>query len=85
MSYIRHNISNVQVDPQPGFSTVTLFGVNEGWSSLSYRDYNSDYVRHDENNNPIGIGTYQRHDLNNTQISVETYQRHDLNNNPVLQ
>ena len=27
------------------------------------------YQRHDENNQPVGVGTYQRHDINNNPIT----------------
>jgi hypothetical protein len=83
--YIRYDENNQPVSPQPGFTTVTQFGQNEGWNTVTYQDFNKDYVRHDENNNLIGIGTYQRHNENNTPISVDAYQRHDDNNNPIYQ
>jgi hypothetical protein len=66
--YIRHNENNQPVSPQPGFTTVTQFGGTEGWSTIQYEDFNVDYIRYDENNSPIGVGTYQRHDENNSPI-----------------
>jgi hypothetical protein len=81
--YIRHDENNQQVNPQPGFSTVTQFSASEGWSTIEYKDWNVDYIRHDENNNPIGVGTYLRHDENNNPIGVGTYQRYDENNDPI--
>jgi hypothetical protein len=83
--YIRRDENNQPVSPQPGFTTVTQFGQNEGWSAVSYEDWNVDYIRHDENNNPIGVGTYQRRDENNNIIGIGTYQRHDENNDPIYQ
>ena len=86
MSYVRHDSNNDPVNPQPGVTTVTQFGGNEGWTSITYENYNASYVRHDENCNPVPvntIGTYQRHDENNNPVGVGTYQRHDVNNNPV--
>lgn len=83
MPYTRHDESNNPVNPQPGFTTVTVFNGNEGWSTISYRDYNLDYIRHDSNNNVVGVGTYQRHDISNNSTNFETYQRHDSNNDPI--
>lgn len=81
--YIRHDENNQPVFPQPGFSTITQFGGTEGWSKIEYEDWNVNYVRHDENNNQIEIGTYQRHDENNNPIGIGSYQRHDENNDPI--
>lgn len=87
MTYIRHDSNNNPVSPQPGFTTVTRFGGTEGWSTITYEDFNSDYIAYDYNS-PAGIGTrtpasYQRHDSNNNPVGVGTYQRHDSNNNPI--
>jgi hypothetical protein len=83
--YIRHDENNQQVSPQPGFTTITQFDGSEGWTTITYEDFNADYIRRDENNDPAGIGTYQRYDENNLPISVETYQRYDENNDPISQ
>jgi hypothetical protein len=83
--YIRNDENNQPVSPQPGFTTVTQFGGSEGWTTITYEDFNVDYIRRDENNDPIGIGTYQRYDENNNPIGVGTYQRHDENNDPISQ
>lgn len=58
-----------------GWTTIEYEDFNVDY--IAY-DYNSpagigtripaSYQRHDENNNPIGIGTYQRHDENNDPI-----------------
>ena len=85
MVYIRHDENNQPVSPQPGFTTVTHFDGTEGWSTITYEDFNSDYIRHDENCNPDGvISSYQRHDEFFNPVGVGTYQRHDENNDPVL-
>ena len=82
-NYVRKDINNQTVNPQPTYTTVTH--DDEGWVGVqTYRDYNGDYVRHDYNNNPVGVGTYQRHDYNNNPVGVGTYQRHDFNNNPIV-
>jgi hypothetical protein len=82
--YIRHDKDNNPVSPQPGFSTITRFENNEGWNTIEYQDWNANYIKRDENNNPVGVGTYQRHDENNFPIGVGTYQRHDENNDPIF-
>lgn len=83
MTYIRHDVNNVPVVSQPGFTTVTRFAGTEGWSTITYEDWNADYIRHDVNNSPVGVGTYQRHDINNSAVGVGTYQRHDIDNDPI--
>lgn len=87
MSYIRHDENNNPVPSQPGKNTVNQFSGTEGWSTVTYEDFNADYVARTYNS-PAGTGTrtpstYQRHDENNNPVSVGTYQRHDENNNPI--
>lgn len=89
MPYIRHDENNNPVVSQPGFTTVVAFGSTEGWSTVTYEDWNADYIAYDYNS-PAGIGTrtpasYQRHRYDpvtglNTPVSVGVYQRHDENN-----
>ena len=83
MVYVRRDSNNNPVSPQPGFTTVTRFVGNDGWTTSSYEEWNTDYVRHDVNNDPVGVGTYQRHNVNNDPVGVGTYQRYDINNNPI--
>ena len=82
--YIKHDENNNPVSPQPGLTTVTVFDDCEGWSPITYEDWNTNYIRHDENNQ-VGISsTYIRHDENNNPvIIISSYQRHDENNQPV--
>jgi hypothetical protein len=82
--YIRYDEENQLSSPQPISIARTQFDSNEGWSTITYYDWNGDYVRHDENNQ-VGISsTYIRHDENNNPvISISSYQRHDENNNPI--
>lgn len=84
MAYIRHDENNIQVNPQPSSITVNQFSGTEGWSTVTYQDWNADFVRHDESNNVEAVGSYQRHDENNSPVSPGTYQRHDESNNPIL-
>jgi hypothetical protein len=89
MSYIRYDKDNAQVVPQPGFTTVVAFGSTEGWSTITYEEWNADYIAY-EYNSPAGVGTrtpapYQRYRYDpitgiNTAVSVGVYQRHDENN-----
>ena len=87
MAYIRHDANNNPVSPQPGVTTVSYLGGTTGWSTVTYEDYNSDYIAYTYNS-VAGIGTrtpssYQRHDKDNNPVGVGTYQRHDSDNNPI--
>lgn len=87
MVYIRHDVNNNPVSPQPGFTTVTGLGGTTGWSTVTYENFNTDYIAYTYNS-AAGIGTrasstYQRHDINNNPVGVGSYQRHDINNNPI--
>ena len=87
MSYIRHDESNTQDSSQPGVTTVSYLGGQTGWSTVTYQDFNSDYIAYTYNSN-AGVGTrtpasYQRHDENNQAVGVGTYQRHDSNNDAI--
>ena len=87
MTYIRHDENNAKVSPQPGSASTSYLGGTTGWSTVTHRDFNADYIAYTYNS-PAGIGTrtpaaYQRHDANNNPVGVGTYQRHDADNNPV--
>ena len=87
MTYIRHDENNTQVNPQPGSASTSYLGGTTGWSSVTYYDFNADYIAYTYNS-AAGIGTrtpsaYQRHDINNNPVGVGSYQRHDINNNPI--
>ena len=43
MAYIRHDENNNAVSPQPGSTTVNQFSGNEGWSQVTYKNFNADY------------------------------------------
>jgi len=87
MSYIRHDANNNAVSPQPGSTTVNQFSGNEGWSTVTYKNFNADYVARTYNSaagsSSRTPGTYQARNANNTPRTPGTYQRHDANNNPV--
>ena len=40
MAYVRHDENCNPVNPQPGKTSVTQFGGNEGWSSITYENFN---------------------------------------------
>ena len=84
--YIKHDQNNQQVSPQPISISRTQSSAYEGWSTITYYDWNGDYVRHDESNQ-VGISSsYVRHGENNNPVAViDSYQRHDENNNPIYQ
>ena len=80
MAYVRYDINNVAVSPQPGSTTVNQFSGTEGWSTVTYSDWNGDYVAHDYSNAVRTPGTYQARTVDNTPRTPAAYQRHDVNN-----
>ncbi len=87
--YVRNDENNdpVSSGDQPGYATTSYLGGTTGWSTVTHRDFNADYIAYTYNS-AAGIGTrtpaaYQRHDANNNPVGVGTYQRHDADNNPV--
>lgn len=87
MAYVRHDENNNPVSPQPGSTTVNQFSGNEGWTTVTYKDFNTDYVARTYGAaSGTGVRTpaaYQRHDENGNPVTPAPYQRHDENNNPV--
>ena len=84
MAYVRYDIKNIAVSPQPGSTTINQFSGTEGWSTVTYKDWNADYVPRDVSNSVITPGTFQARYVDNTVRTPAAYQRHDLNNSPVL-
>ena len=87
MAYVRHDKDNNQVSPQPGSASTSYLGGTTGWSTVTCKDFNVDYIAYTYNS-PAGIGTrtpasYQRYDESNSPVGIGTYQRHDVNNNPI--
>ena len=85
--YVRHDEDNNQDSSQPGYATTSYLGGTTGWSTVTHRDFNADYIAYTYNS-AAGIGTrtpasYQRHDENNQAVGVGTYQRHDSSNDPI--
>ncbi len=82
--YIRHDIDNQEVDPQPTTTSVTLYDGNEGWSQIDYLRWNGDYESRDISNQVVVKGTYQKRDIANQSVTADPYQRHDIDNQPIL-
>ena len=85
MSYVRHDKDNVEKETQPTSSSITLYGGDEGWSTLTYKVWNGNYVARNSDNTQKTRGSYQKRDKDNNPISPSLYQRHDYENNLVEQ
>ena len=87
MAYVRHDKNNNQVSPQPGKTSVTQFGGTEGWSSITYENFNADYEPRVYNSaagsSPRTPGTYQARNTDNSTRNPAPYQRYDINNQAV--
>jgi len=83
MAYVRYDYNNTIVSPQPASRTVNQFSGTEGWSTVTYQDWNGDYVAHDYLNAVRTPGTFQARNYDNTIRTPAPYQRHDVNNDPV--
>ena len=83
MAYIRHDENNNPVNPQPGKTTVNQFSGNEGWSTVTYENFNADYQARNTNNTARTPGTFQARNTDNSPRTPAAYQRHDKDNNPV--
>ena len=59
MAYIRHDENCDPVSPQPGKTTVNQFSGNEGWSTVTYENFNADYQARNTDNTARTPGTYQ--------------------------
>ncbi len=83
MAYQRNDKDNNPVSPQPGSTTVNQFSGNEGWSTVTFKNFNADYQARNADNTARTPGTYQARNANNTARTPAAYQRHDKDNNPV--
>ena len=83
MAYQRNTYSNSAANPQPGSSTVNQFSGNEGWTTVTYKNWNGDYVAKDYSNSTRTPGTFQARAYNNSTRTPAAYQRHDINNSAV--
>ena len=64
-------------------TTVNQFSGNEGWSTVTYENFNADYQARNTDNTARTPGTYQARNTNNTARTPAAYQRHDENCDPV--
>ena len=83
MAYKRHDKDNNEVSPQPGKTTVNQFSGNEGWSTVTYENFNADYQARNTNNTARTPGTFQARNTDNSPRTPAAYQRHDKDNNPI--
>ena len=83
MAYQRNDENCDPVSPQQGKTTVNQFAGNEGWSTVTYENFNADYQARNTDNTARTPGTYQARNTNNTARTPAAYQRHDKDNNPV--
>ena len=59
MAYKRHDKDNNEVSPQPGKTTVNYLSGNEGWSTVTYENFNADYQARNSNNSARTPGTFK--------------------------
>ena len=83
MAYQRNDENCDPVSPHPGKTTVNQFSGNEGWSTVTYENFNADYQARNTNNTARTPGTYQARNTTNTARTPAAYQRHDENCDPV--
>lgn len=83
MAYIRHDINNNVVSPQPSSTTVNWFSGTEGWATITYKNWNGDYIARNTDNTVRTPGTFQPRNYDNTVRTPGVYQRYDVNNDPV--
>jgi len=84
MAYVRYDSTNTIVSPQPTSVDVTIFDGTEGWTDITYKDWNGDFVAHAYDNTVRTPGTFQARNYDNTTRTPGVYQRHDVDNNEVL-
>ena len=82
-NYVRKDINNQTVNPQPTYTTVNQFSGNEGWTTRTYRDYNGNYQARNHDNTTRTPNTYQARNHDNTVRTPSAYQRRDADNNPI--
>ena len=83
MSYVRHDKDNQSDNPQPLSNSVTVLDNCEGWTPITYKVWNGDYVAKNFDNTVRTAGTFQARNFDNTGRTPVAYQRHDINNVPV--
>ena len=69
--------------PQPSFDTVNQFSGSEGWSTITYRDYNGDYQATKSDGSPRTPDDYNPKTWDGSDKVVKPYQRCDKDGNPI--
>ena len=83
-NYKRYTDTPGVESPDQPASTAGTVDPGTGWTTQPYLNFNGDYVRHDENNDPVGIiSSYVRHDENGDVVIPQPYVRRNDNNQPV--
>ena len=83
MAYIRHDINNNPVSPQPGVSTVSDLGGVSGWSTVTYQNYNSDFIARTYNGLSVReVNSFTARNIDNTARTPAVNVRHDETNLP---
>ena len=83
MSYQRNDVDCNPVGSQPGSSTVNQFSGNEGWTTVTYKNWNADFQARSVNNSTRTPGTFQARTVDNSTRTPNAYQRHNLSNSAV--
>ena len=82
-NYKRHDKDNNEVSPQPDSTTVNYLSGNEGWSTVTYKNFNADFQARNADRSTRTPGTYQARKSDNSTRTPAAYQRHDKDNNAV--
>ena len=83
MAYKRHDKDNNEVSPQPGKTTVNYLSGNEGWSTVTYENFNADYQARNADRSARTPGTFQARLSNNNTRTPAAYQRRNSSNSTV--
>ena len=83
MAFQRNDVDCNPVGSQPGSSTVNQFSGNEGWTTVTYKNWNADFQARSVNNSTRTPGTFQARTVDNSTRTPNAYQRHNLSNSVV--
>ncbi len=83
MAYQRNDKDNNAANPQPGSTTVNHFSGNEGWATITYKNWNADYQARKSDNSTRTPGSFQARKVDNSTRTPAAYQRKDKDNNTV--
>ena len=83
MAYVKNDKDCNPVDPQPVGIGVNHFSGNEGWATVTYKNWNNDYVARNPDNSARTPGTFQARNTDNTTRTPGVYQRHGVTNSAI--